>query len=159
MNRRLRILNMRLRRGTTTVEAAFVLPVFFFVMFALFEFAHASLILSLLHSGCRSGARLGSTEGVSTGQVEAHVRQRLGSAVSPAAVSVFVRDAQGVDAGSSSVANGADVESLPSLELMDAEDRQLFVVRARVAYNDVALLPMKFMEGVVLDAQAFMRHE
>ncbi|MEX2169944.1 MAG: hypothetical protein WD851_11585 [Pirellulales bacterium] len=39
------------------------------------------------------------------------------------------------------------------------EARSLFMVRARVNYNEIALVPMPFAEHVVLEGQAFMRHE
>ena len=52
-----------------------------------------------------------------------------------------------------------DIEALPGIELADATDRTLFVVRASVAYNDISLLPMPFLAGMRLQAQCFMRHE
>ncbi len=114
---------VRTRRGTTTVEAAFVLPIFFFFIFALIEIGHAQMVMNVLNSACRSGARLGSTEGTSTSE------------------------------------NGNDFAALPDVDLMEIESRKLFMVHASVQYNDIALVPMPFMNGVVLDAQAFIRHE
>jgi len=147
------------RRGTTTVEAAFVLPVFFFFVFAIIEFAHAQLVNSLLSSACRNGARLGAVEGTTTEQVVGRVDQTMGSAIDAAAVSVFVKDASVYDSGEAPPTTGAGIEALADVEVADAEPRQMFVVRARVPYNDVALVPMPFMNGVILQSQAFMRHE
>ncbi len=147
------------REGTTVVEMAFVLPVFLFLVLALIEFAHAQMVNNVLRSACRSAARLGSTEGRSTADVEAHVRQVLSSAVNIDAVHVFVRNAQSLDEGGAVPETGQGFEDMPAIELNDAEPRQMFLVRAKVNYNDIALVPMKFMEGAVLEGQAFMRHE
>ncbi|MEM6328647.1 MAG: TadE family protein [Planctomycetota bacterium] len=147
------------RRGTTTVELAFVLPVFLFFVLALIEFGHAMMVNNALRSACRAGARIGSTEGRSTADVENHVRTVLGSALDLGAVEVFVKNAQSLDDGGAVPESGEGFESLPDIELSTAEPRQMYLVRAKVAYNDVALAPLPFMEGVVLEGQAFMRHE
>lgn len=145
--------------GTTVVETAFVLPVFFFFLLALIEFGHAQMVNNVLRSACRAGARMGSTEGHSTADVEQHVRDVLSSAIDEAAINVFVKNADSLDQGGSVPENGAGFESMPDIELSDSEPRQMFLVRARVDYNDIALVPMPFMEGVVLEGQAFIRHE
>lgn len=147
------------RRGTTIVETALVLPVFLLFVLALVEFGHALMVKNVLRSACRAGARLGSTEGQSTSSVEQHVRRVLGGAVRADAVHISVRDASTFDNGGSIPENSNELESLPSVELLDAEPRQLFMVRARVNYNDVALLPMPFLKDVVLQGQSFTRHE
>lgn len=151
--------NFPQRRGTTTVETAVVLPVFLLLIFAIFEFGHAQLINNLLSSACRNAARVGAVEGTSTAQVEERVEQTLGTVVPLASVEIFVKDASSFDGGGSTPDNGAALEDLPDVELGDTEPRTLFVVRAKVAYNDVAIVPMPFLENVMLDAQAFMRHE
>ena len=33
------------------------------------------------------------------------------------------------------------------------------MVRAKVRYNDICLVPFPFLKNMTLDAQAFMRHE
>ena len=53
---------------------------------------------------------------------------------------------------------------MPSIELNNAEPRQLFMVRARINYRDVAIVPNipylgNFLDDVTLEGQAFMRHE
>lgn len=147
------------RRGTTIVEMAFVLPVFLFFVFALIEFGHAQMVNNVLRSACRAGARLGSTQGQTATSVESHVRQVLSGAVDVNAVEVFVKDGSSFDAGASVPTQQSGFEALPDVNLQDAEPRQLFLVRAKVNYNDIALVPMPFMSGVVLQGQAFMRHE
>lgn len=147
------------RRGTTVVETAFVLPVFLFFIMALIEFGHAQMVNNVLRSACRAGARMGSTQGRTTADVESYVRNALSSAIDVNAVNVFVKNAGSFDEGAGVPSEQSGFESLPDINLHDAEPRQLFLVRARVNYNDVALVPMQFMEGVVLQGQAFMRHE
>lgn len=147
------------RRGTTVVETAFILPVFMFLVFALIEFGHAQMVTNVLNSAVRVAARMGATEGTTTANVTARVNQTMNSAIKAGATSVFVKDASAFDSANPPAATGAGIEDLPNLEVSVAEPRQMFVVRARVAYNDVALVPMPFMNGVVLQAQSFMRHE
>ncbi len=150
--------NRQLRRGTTTVATAVVLPVFLTLIFAIFEFGHAQLINNMLSSACRNAARVGAVEGSTTAQVQARVEQTLGTVVPLESVNIFVKDASSFDGGGSTP-TGSGLEDLPDMELADTEPRTLFVVRASVPYNDVAIIPMPFLSDVVLDAQAFMRHE
>lgn len=147
------------RRGTTTVETAVVLPVFLTLVFAIFEFGHAQMINNMLSSACRNAARIGAVEGTTTAQVESRVEQTLGTVVPLNCIEIFVKDASSFDGGGSTPDSGTALEQMPDVELGDLESRSLFVVRAKVPYNDVAIVPMPFLSEVVLDAQAFMRHE
>jgi hypothetical protein len=149
----------RTRRGATVVETAVVLPIYLMVLFAIFEFGHAQLVINLLNSACRNGARIGSTEGTTTDDVIARVNQTMGTAVPADDVLIYVKDASVFDAEGTPPSSDSGIEGLPNLEVSEAEPRQLFVVQAKVAYNDVSLVPMPFLDGVTLDAQAFIRHE
>lgn len=148
-----------LRRGTTLVETAIVLPVFLAFVLAIIEFGHAQLINNMLNNACRTAARMGSVEGTSSADVVARVNQTMAPVVDPSKLSVFVNDASIYDAGSAPPTSGAGIEGLPSVELSDAEPRQMFVIRARLNYNDIAIVPMPFLKNVVLNSQAFMHHE
>jgi hypothetical protein len=150
--------NRQTRRGTTTVETAVVLPVFITLVFGIFEFGHAQLINNMLSSACRNAARIGAVEGSTTAQVRSRVEQMLGTVVPIESVNIFVKDASSFDGGGSTP-TGSGLEALPDVELANTESRTLFVVRASVPYNDVAIIPMPFLSSVVLDSQAFMRHE
>jgi hypothetical protein len=145
------------RRGTTTVETAVVLPVFLLLLFVIFEFGHAQLINNVLNSACRNAARIGAVEGSSTAQVRTKVEQMIGSVVPAGTVQIFVKNASSFDSGGS--AAGPELEDLPNIELRDTEPRTLFVIRAKVPYSSVAIVPMPFLEDIEIDAQAFMRHE
>ena len=146
------------RHGTTVVETAVVLPVFLFVVFAIMEYGHAQMVNNMLNSACRNGARVGSMEGTTTSQVLMRVDATMGAVISPGAVEVTVKDASIYDSGSPPT-SGAGLDALPNLELADTEPRQMFLVRARLPYNEFAMIPMPFMEGVVLTGNFFMRHE
>ena len=147
------------RAGTTVVETAVVLPVFIFFVLAIIEFAHAQMVNSMINSACRNGARVGSVEGTTTDQVVSQVTDTLGRVISTASIDIVVKDASVYDSGTSPPTTEAGLLALPGIELSDAEPRQLFMVRASVPYNEIALVPMSFMEGVVLNGQSFMRHE
>ena len=152
------------RHGTTAIEAALVMPVYLLFIFALLEFGHAMMVNNVMRSACRAGARLGSTEGQSTSDVEARVRQVLSGAVNPNDVQIFVKDAGVFDSGGAP-SSGEGVEALPNLEVSEAESRQMFVVRVKAAYSDVAIVPIEipllgtFLKEIELSGQAFMRHE
>jgi len=147
------------RHGTTLVETAIVLPIFFFFLLAIIEFGHAQLVNNILNNACRTGARLGSVEGTTSSDVVDRINQTMSPLIDSNKMTVFVNDASVFDSGGSPPADAAGVEALPPTELADAEPRDMFVIRARLNYNDIALVPMPFMDGVVLDSQAFMRHE
>ena len=149
----------RRRRGTAVVETAVVLPVYLLLLLGIAEFGHAQLVLNLLNSACRNGARVGSTEGTDSDDVVARVNQTVGAAVRLNAINVYVKDASVFDSGDPTPTTDAELEALDDIEVADAEPRQMFMVRAKVAYNDIAMVPMPFLRNVVLDAQAFMRHE
>jgi Flp pilus assembly protein TadG len=146
-------------RGTAAIETAFVLPVYLLLLFGIAEFGHAQLIINLLNSACRNGARVGSTEGTSTADVVAKVNQTVGTAVPTSKITVYVKDASVFDSGGTTPTTDSALEALTNLEVANADPRQMFMVRAKVSYNDISLVPMPFLKNMTLDAQAFMRHE
>jgi len=159
-----RLRSTRSRCGTTVVETALVLPVFLMFVLGLIELGHAQMVKNVLRSACRQSARMGSTEGKSTANVEQRVKDMIGSACDVEAVQIFVRDASAFDSGSSPSTDGQSLENMPNIELSDAAPRQLFLVRAKVHYNDIAIVPNvpllgHYLEDVVLEGQAFIRHE
>lgn len=147
------------RRGTAVVETAVVLPIYILLVFGIIEFSHAQMVVNLLQSGCRMGARMGATTGPTTAEVVARVKQVMGSGVNSTKVSVYVQDASSLESGGTWPTTDAGVQALPAIELSTAKDRQMFVVRASVAYNSISLVPMPFLNNVRLSAQCFMRHE
>jgi hypothetical protein len=117
------------------------------------------MVINVMQSACRNAARIGSTEMATTTEVTNHVNRIMSSALATATANIYVLDASAFDSSSTPPTGGAGIEALPSIELQNADSRQLFVVRTTVPYNDIALVPMPFMNGVVLEGQAIMRHE
>jgi hypothetical protein len=146
------------------VETAIVLPVFLLFVMALMELGHAQLVKHMLRAACRQAARIGSTEGNTTADVQARALDVLSTVVSSGDVELFVKDASVYDEGGTPPSSGSEIESLPDIQLDEAEPRTLFVVRAKIQYEDIAILPNipglgAFLDDVVLEGQAFMRHE
>ena len=100
----------------------------------------------------------GAVEGTSTAQVAARINDTMTPVVAPENLSIFVNDASIYDMGTPPT-TASGIEGLPGVELSSVEPRQMFVVRATLPYNDIALVPMPFLKNVVLYSQAFMRHE
>jgi len=152
------------RCGTTVVETALILPVFLLFVLGLIELGHAQLVKHVLRGACRQAARIGTTEGNSTADVRNRTLEILETVVDAAAVEIFVKDASPYDAGGTPPETSAELEALSDIELADAEPRQLFLVRAKIHYEDIAIVPNipylgSFLDDVVLEGQAFMRHE
>lgn len=147
------------RRGTTIVETAIVLPVFLIFILSLVEFGHALMVKNVLRSATRSGARMGATEGRTSADVKAYVDQVLGSAIGEGVAEILVKDASVFDTGGDLPETSQEFSAMPDVEVSSAEPRTLFMVRAKVPYNEIALVPMAFMDNVVLEGQAFIRHE
>jgi hypothetical protein len=150
--------------GTTVVETALVLPVFLLFVLGMIELAHAQMVKNVLRSACRQAARIGSTDGTTSAAVQARLLDVLDSVVDPAHVQIYVKDGSAFDEGGNPPQSGAEFEAMANIELADAQPRQLFLVRAKVSYSDVAIVPHipylgSYLDNVVLEGQAFMRHE
>lgn len=147
------------REGTAIVEVAVVLPVFLVFLFGLWAYGHAQMVSNMLKGAARTAARMGATEGVTTAQVRAKVNQVMGAAVDASKITIHVKDASAYDNGGSFPGTSSSMANLPDLELSQAKSRQLFMVRATVNYNTVAVVPAKWFDNVQLAGTTFMRHE
>lgn len=146
------------RNGAVLVEFALVSSLFAMFLAMILELGHVYIIINALNAAAKRGARYGVVEGVSTAQVIAKANSYLGASLNPAEATITVRDASVFDT------NGYDGDSydhstLPTIELLDAETRQLFAVRVSVPYDDVALIPPFWIKGVTLVGQSVTRHE
>ncbi len=146
------------RTGTTLVEMAIVLPVFFLFVMAIIEFGHAYLVIGTMTAAVKKASRLGAADGVTTQQVIDEIEEILGAAIDLSNATIMVKDASVFDEP------GVDVEAisfggLTDIELSDAEDMQLFIVRIEVPYDDVALLPPFWAGSMQLHSESVMRHE
>jgi Flp pilus assembly protein TadG len=149
----------RQRRGTAVVETALVLPVYLLLLLGIAEFGHAQLIVNLLNSATRNAARVGSTEGTDNADVTAKVQATVGTAVPVGKISIYIKNASVFDGSGTTPSSDSALESMPDVNVSTLDPREMFMVRVKVAYNDIALVPVPFLRGMTLDAQAFMRHE
>lgn len=158
-SRRTRTASGKLARlGATLVETAVVMPVFAVFIAGIMEFGHAYLVINTLNAAAKRAARYGAVEGISTSDVETKVTSILRAAMATDNATVYVKDASVFD--TSGVEPGqVSYSSLPDIELLDAEERQLYVVRVEVDYDDVALMPPFWAKDIRLSAQSVMRHE
>ncbi len=146
------------RRGAAIAETAVVLPVFFVILFGFIEFGHVYLTIHSLNSAARRAARLGVSDGATTTQVENLAKEVVGAAFRVDKATVMVKDASvfdtdGVDA------DNINYQNLPTINLADAERRQLFLVRVSVNYGDIAILGPRWLGNIQLYGQAVMRKE
>jgi Flp pilus assembly protein TadG len=146
------------RNGATVVEIAVVLPVFLTFMFALIEFGHAFMCSAAITAAAKDAARYGAIEGVTTAQVVARAKQRVSGAFQSAHATVYVKNAATFESAATDTAN-VIVKDLPDIELNGAEDRQLFIVRVEVPYNNVAVMPPLWAKSLTLHGESVMRHE
>jgi Flp pilus assembly protein TadG len=152
------------RWGTTLVETALVLPVFLAFVLGLVELGHAYMVTNVMRAACREAARLGSTTGTTSAQVKQKALDMMGSACKASLVTVYVKDATAFDQAGTAPQTGTQLEAMPDIDLTNAKPLQLYMVRAKVNYNQIAIVPNipilgKFLNNVVIQGQAFTRHE
>lgn len=157
MRRSSRKRDQQSRSGATIVEMAVVTPVFAVFLAAIMEFGHAFLVVGTLNAAAKQAARYGAVDGISTTEVEARVNQVLAAAFDASQTTVYVKNAGVFDGGGE--LDDIDYTELPDIELLEAERRQLYVVRVEVDYNDVALMPPFWAKDLKLFGQSVMRHE
>jgi hypothetical protein len=151
--------NSNRRRGTTSVELAFVLPVFFTLVFGLIQVCHAQMVEYVLKSACRNAARFGSAGTVTTAQTQTKLEQLLRCAIDPQKVAVLIKNGNAYESGENLPSSDAQLQALPGIELSTAEPRQLFLVRASVRYSDVAIISLPYCNHLTISGEALMRHE
>lgn len=158
MNRQSQSPSKRRRRGTTVVEMAVVLPVFGIFMAGLMEVGHAYMVMQVLNSAAKQGARVGAVEGRTTQSVIDRADDIVSGAINSANATIIVKDGSVFDEPNFS-ADNLDYNTLDDIELSEAESSQLYIVRLEVPYDDVSLLPPFWIKDVTLTGMAVMRHE
>jgi len=147
------------RRGATIVETAFILPVFFVFAFGLIQVGHINMVHRVMERACLAASRLGATDGISTAEAEAHLRGILSTAFNQSCAAVLVKDASVFDGDGDLPETSEEFSNLSDVELEDAETGDLFLVRATLRYNDVALVPWAVIDNLELASHSFARHE
>jgi Flp pilus assembly protein TadG len=146
------------RRGSTAVEVALTLPIFIMFLAALMEFGHVLFVSHMLKAAAKSGARYGSTDGITTAQVQAQVLQIVNTAIKPGAATVLIRDAGVFDTPNMN-ASTINYSTLPNVELSTIEQGHLYIVQVTVPYNQVALMPPFWVKNATVTGQSVLRHE
>jgi hypothetical protein len=146
------------RRGVAITETAVVLPLFFLMLFGLIEFGHVFMVIHSLNSAANRAARAGISETSTTNDVETLAEEIIGSAIAGSEVTVMVKDASIFDSPACDP-DSVDYTALSDLELADADERQLFLVRISVNYSDVSILGPKWLGNLQLYGQSVMRRE
>ncbi len=170
------------RRGTTSVELAVVLPIFLVFVFGLIEVTRIYWVQSVLKTAAQDSCRFGSVCGVTVDEVEARVRECLLGTVDPDQVEILIKDAAVYDSGGTLPHEVGDSDAFATLPdfttdypLEDLEPGHLMLVRVRVPYEDITLLPVNTLSrmmalasgtpqsnvfaGQVYEAYSFSRHE
>lgn len=145
------------RSGTTAVEMALIMPVFFVVLFAIVEFGHAMMVRSLVMSTTKDAARFGAVGEISTQEVLDYIEARLAKVMDPEEAEILIKDANFMDAADPEFPE--DLASLPDIELSEAESRHPFVIRISLPYEATALLPPTWTTGMTISADSVVRHE
>lgn len=131
------------RSGAAIVEFAIIAPVLFLLIFGIFEFGRAMMVLELMNNAAREGCRQGTLAGSSTADVESVVTSTLsagGITSDNLTVTVYVNN---TEANPSGAKRGDSIK-----------------VRVRVPYLDVSYLPTPwFLQDSTLESVLVMRHE
>jgi len=127
------------RRGASTVEFAVVAPVFFMLIFGMFEFGRMLMVQQVLTNGARSGSRIAVIDGATESEVMSTVREYLeGGSIDESDVDITLDP--------------------PSLAQTDTGDP--ITVELSVPFEDVSWLPSPwFLEDRILTAHSTMRRE
>ena len=150
------------RHGTTIVELAVVLPVFLVVIFAVIEFGHAYMTVQLINSAARVAARIGVTTGYSSADVITKANEMLASGIDSSKAVVSVKDGSDFDNVNITPEQitATDYALLDDIEISNMAERQLFIVRIEIPYDQITLIPGGgWLRGLTLSGQAVMRHE
>ena len=151
------------RKGSTMVETAVVLPIFFTFLFGFIEFGHVFMTIHTLNSAARRAARLGIGDLTTTDEVETLAHDILDSAIDADLenVTIQVKDASNFDniALDAEALDDEYYSALPDVAVEDLERGSLFIVRIVVPYGEVGILGPRWVGNINVYGQAVMRKE
>jgi Flp pilus assembly protein TadG len=131
------------RRGASTVEFAFVAPVFFLIVLGLIEIGRACMVTELLTEAARRGCRTGVIEGTSYSSIQSAATNFLTSVgISGESANVYVNDTL--------ASSGSGVSSQPAYTEI--------TVMVTVPASAAAWTPVWYVTGT-LSGQYTMRRE
>lgn len=148
------------RDGTTLVETAVVLPIFFTLIFAFIEFGHCFMTIHAMNSAARRSARLGVGDESTTVEVVDAAKAILGAAidVNNENIQVWVKDASVFDEMEMDP-DDINYDELADVNVEDLEPRSLFIVRIQVPYSEVGILGPRWVTNFNMYGQSVMRKE
>ena len=149
----------RRRFGTTAIETAFVMPFFIFFLYMVLEVSHMLVVNAAVKNAARNAARFGTTSVSDTDSTKAQAVSYCTAVCPEDKIRVWIKDASSFDDGDTDLSDPYVRDSLPNMELMDAETNQLFMVQIKVSYDDIAFIPWPFTKNVEFEGRAFMRRE
>ena len=117
------------------------------------------VVKAAVNNAARNAARFGTTSMSDTEGTMDRAVQHCTAVIPENKIRVWIKDASGFDDGSKDISDPYVRDSLPDLELMDAESNQLFMVQVKVAFDDIAFIPWPFTQNVEFEGRAFMRRE
>lgn len=133
----------RYRMAASLVEFAFVAPLMFIMVLAIFEFGRTFMVMELLTEGARVGCRLAIVEGTSSQQIKDAVTTYLtGVGINGVTVGVIVNDAP---------LNTVEAAAQPA----DAE----MTVQVTVPVKSISWVPNPFFTSGTLSGQFTLRRE
>ena len=131
------------RTAAALVEFAFVAPLLFMMILAIFEFGRTFMVLELLTEGARVGCRQAIVEGTTSQQIQNAVTSYLsGVGINGDTVGVIVNDAP---------VNSVEAATQPAYTEM--------TVQVTVPVNSVSWVPNPFFTSGTLFGQFTMRRE
>lgn len=146
------------RSGVVLVEFALVVSVFAIFLAGIVEFGHAYMVIGTLNMAAKRAARMGAVKDSTNDAVTTRATQILSKSINVAHAEILLKDASIFDDPNVDPA-AISYDSLPDINLQDAEERQLFLVRVKVPYEDVALIPPFWVKNMTLTGMSVMRHE
>jgi len=141
--------NQQNRRGASVVEFAIVLPLFLVIVLGIIEFGRAMQVSQLVTNVAREGARRAIIPGSTNTDVQT-------------SITTFLKETLNVDGANVTITitvTPASGTGIPGSTLADAQQGDQVTVTVSVPFDQVALLPGKFLSSTNLTGQCIMRHE
>lgn len=150
--------NQDQRTGVVLVEFALVVTVFAIFLAGIVEFGHAYMVIGTLNMAAKRAARMGAVKESTNDAVTTRATQILSKSINVVHAEILLKDGSVFDDPNVDPAT-ITYGGLPDINLEEAEERQLFLVRISVPYEDVALMPPFWAQNLTLTGMSVMRHE
>ena len=131
------------------METAIVLPIFFLVVLGIIEFGRAFMVMQLVNTGAREGARLAISDGTTNEEVKTMIRNLVSNTASIPANKVDV------DIEIAPYPGNADPNDL----IENAHKRDQITIDVSVAVADVSFVTPSAITSSHIRGTTTMRHE